>query len=280
MSEGTVSANGIRIWHETFGDPAHPALLLICGLGGQAISMDEELCRRLAEGGRHVIRFDNRDVGLSQWFDEAEPYTLEDMADDAAGLLDALGIGKAHIVGVSMGGMIAQLISIRHPGVVLSLTSIMSTTGEPTPEPPSQEALAVLTTPPGESRDERIEAGVRASRALSGHRYPFEEERVRRRVALGVDRAWHPAGVMRQLAAIVQAPPRAEALGGVTAPTLVIHGTADPLVPYEAGVRTAQAVPGAALHSIEGMGHELPRASWDEIVGLILEHTQGRVPSA
>src|SRR5439155_26262945 len=131
MSEGTVTANGIRIWYETFGDPSDPALLLIMGLGAQAVAWDEEFCQRLASASRFVIRYDNRDVGLSQWFDEGPAYELADMADDAAALLDALGISGAHVVGASMGGMIAQLLALRHPAKVLTLTSIMSTTGDP-----------------------------------------------------------------------------------------------------------------------------------------------------
>ena len=277
MSQGTVDANGVTIWYETFGTPEHPTVLLISGLGSQAISWDEEFCLRLVDAGHHVVRFDNRDVGLSQWFDDPPgEYTLDDMADDAAALLDTLDIDAAHVVGVSMGGMIAQLVAIRHPQKVITLTSIMSTTGDPGLDPPDPEVLAKLFVPPGPSREERIAAQADVQRTLAGTRWPIDEERVMRRATAFVDRAYHPYGTMRQAQAIMAAGPRVEALESVSAPTMVIHGTADLLVPYSGGESTAKAVPGARLLAIEGMGHEMPPTTWEDIIPAILEHTASR----
>ena len=275
MSQGTVTANNVKIWYETFGSEDDPPLLLVMGLGAQAISWDHELCERLAtDGPRYVIRFDNRDVGLSQWFDDAtDSYSLDDMADDAAGLLDCLGISGAHVVGASMGGMIAQLLAIRHPAKVLTLTSIMSTTGDLGVDPPDPATIASLMAPPGTSREEWIATGMTMTRVLAGSRFPADEERSRKRVEASIDRAYHPQGTMRQMMAIMQAPPRVEPLRRLTVPTLVIHGSEDGLVTHSGGESTAKAVPGARLMTIEGMGHELPMGAWDEIVPAIIEHT-------
>jgi len=274
MAETTVTANGIRLWYETFGGASDPPVLLIMGLGAQAISWDETFCRRLADGGRYVIRYDNRDVGLSQWFDDdSTPYTLNEMADDAVGLLDALGITRAHVVGVSMGGMIAQVVAITHPERVLTLTSIMSTTGAGDVEPPTPEALAVLTALPGETFEERLDQAMRTRRLLHGPRFDWDEKWQRERATASIERAFHPQGTQRQMQAILQSPPRVDALRDVAVPTLVIHGTADPLVHFSGGESTAKAVPGARLLAIEGMGHSLPPAVWDEVVPAILEHS-------
>lgn len=274
MSEGKVSANGITIWYQTFGDSSAPALLLVSGLGSQAIGWDDALCTALAEAGRFVIRFDNRDVGLSQWFDEAqEAYSLDDMADDAAGLLSALEIERAHVVGASMGGMIAQLVAIRHPEKVVTLTSIMSTTGDAGVGPPQAAAVLVLMAEPGKTHEERVRQSIDGAKVLAGPRFPVDEERLRRRAEQALQRAWHPSGTMRQIQAIMTAPPRVEPLEQISVPTLVIHGTADPLVPYAGGESTARAIPGAKLLTIEGMGHEIPPGSWDEIIPAILDHT-------
>ena len=276
MAETTVTANGIRLWYETFGSASDPPVLLIMGLGAQAISWDETFCRRLADGGRYVIRYDNRDVGLSQWFDDdSTPYTLNEMADDAVGLLDALGITRAHVVGVSMGGMIAQVVAITHPERVLTLTSIMSTTGAGDVEPPTPEALAVLTALPGETFEERLDQAMRTRRLLHGPRFDWDEKWQRERATASIERAFHPQGTQRQMQAILQSPPRVDALRDVAVPTLVIHGTADPLVRFSGGESTAKAVPGSRFIAIEGMGHSLPPDVWDEVVAAILDHTAG-----
>src|SRR5439155_1134162 len=219
MAETTVTANGIRLWYETFGSASDPPVLLIMGLGAQAISWDETFCRRLADGGRYVIRYDNRDVGLSQWFDDdSTPYTLNEMADDAVGLLDALGITRAHVVGVSMGGMIAQVVAITHPERVLTLTSIMSTTGAGDVEPPTPEALAVLTALPGETFEERLDQAMRTRRLLHGPRFDWDEKWQRERATASIERAFHPQGTQRQMQAILQSPPRVRHLDRPVAP--------------------------------------------------------------
>lgn len=281
-------ANGIEIEYETFGDPSAPALLLIMGLGAQLVTWPEELCHLLAGRGLRVIRFDNRDSGLSTKLDHAPPpdvlaavagdtssasYTLDDMADDAAGLLDALGIDAAHLVGASMGGMIAQAFAIRHPHRTLSLCSMMSTTGHPCVGQPTPEAFALLSRPPALTRDEVVGASVASARVIGSSRFAIDEEVVRARAARAYDRAFHPAGVARQLCAIIASGDRTEALGRVTAPTLVVHGTADTLVTPSGGEATAEAVPGAVLLMIEGMGHDLPEETWPEIIEAIVANT-------
>jgi pimeloyl-ACP methyl ester carboxylesterase len=281
----TARANGIDIEHDTFGDPADPPMLLIMGLGGQLIVWDDELCRRLAGHGFRVIRFDNRDVGLSTKIKEGPvpdvmavmqgdrsslAYELEDMAADTTGLLDALGIERAHIVGVSMGGMIAQVLAIDHPDRVLSLASIMSTTGDPGVGAPTPEAIAVLMRPPPQGRDEAIEREVETTKAIGSPGFPFDEERTRRRAAASYDRSFDPSGVARQLAAVLSAGDRSERLSRVDVPTVVIHGTADPLVTSSGGEATAKAIPGAELIMVEGMGHELPPGSWPTVVEAVV----------
>ena len=288
-----VTANGIQIEYETFGEPSSPALLLIVGLGGQLIFWDEALCQELARGGLYVIRFDNRDVGLSSKLEDAgvpnvmniiqtlmqgktltPPYTIEDMADDAVGLLDALGIEKAHICGISMGGMIAQAIVIRHPERALSLISIYSTTGNPELPQPKPEAMEVALTPPPEEREASIEFSVKFFRTIAGPGFPFDEEWHRDKAAQAYDRAFYPEGVVRQLAAILAQENRKPALASVTLPALIIHGADDPLVPVECGRDTADAIPGAEFMVIDGMGHDLPHGgAWPQIVDAILAHT-------
>jgi pimeloyl-ACP methyl ester carboxylesterase len=281
----TARANGIDIEYETFGDPADPVMLLIMGLGGQLIVWDEELCRRLAGHGFRVIRFDNRDVGLSSKIEAGpEPdimavvqgdrssvaYSLEDMAADTTGLLDSLGIEKAHVVGVSMGGMIAQVVTIDHPERVLSLASIMSTTGDPNVGAPTPEAMAVLMRPPPQERDEVIGREVDTTKTIGSPGFPFDEERTRRRAAAAYDRSFYPQGVARQVAAVVSASDRTERLSHIDVPTVVIHGTADPLVTPSGGEATAKAIPGAELIMVEGMGHELPPGSWPTVVDAVV----------
>ncbi len=274
----SAAANGITIEYETFGDPTSPPVLLIMGLGGQLIMWDEDFCTALADAGFFVIRYDNRDVGLSTWFDgvpaNPPPYSLGDMADDAAGLLDALGVPAAHIVGASMGGMIAQTFAISHPERTLTLTSIMSTTGDRTVGQPTPEALAAIMVERPTTRDEAIELALKVAAITGSPGYARDERRERERLEQSYDRAFHPEGFQRQLAAIMTQPDRTEALGGVKVPTLVIHGTADTLVTPSGGEATANAVPGAKLTLISGMGHDLPTELHAEIVDELVAHFQ------
>jgi pimeloyl-ACP methyl ester carboxylesterase len=284
-----IAANGIEIAYEEFGDRRATPMLLIMGLGAQMILWHQEFCEQLAGQGYRVIRFDNRDIGESTWLDHlgmpdvmaimgaltlgrpitSAPYLLRDMAADAAGLLDALDIPRAHVVGASMGGMIAQSLAIEHPTRVRSLTSIMSSTGNPDLPPPHPEALAVLLTPPPSDREGAIERGVTVFRTIGSPGFPFEEADFRQLATRAYDRGINPAGVTRQLVAILASGSRVEALGGVRAPSLVIHGVADPLVPFPAGEDTARAIPGATLLPIEGMGHDMPRPVWPQMIEAI-----------
>jgi pimeloyl-ACP methyl ester carboxylesterase len=283
----TARANGIEIVYDTFGEASAPALLLVGGLGQQMIGWEEEFCAQLAERGYRVIRFDNRDVGLSTHFDEAgvpdilaamqgqaiqAPYTLRDMADDAVGLLDALDIESAHVVGASMGGMISQVMAIDHPQRVSTLTSIMSTTGDPSLPPPTPEAAAILVTPAPVDRAGSLDHAVRVWQVLNGPGFPLDEALVREQAGRAFDRAPGSMGVARQLVAILTSGSRRETLKSVAIPTLVIHGDGDPLVPLAAGIDTANSIPGAELLVIEGMGHELPRLAWPQIVDAIARH--------
>ena len=289
-----AAANGIEIEYDTFGDRSDPPLLLVMGLGAQMIAWDERLCRLLADRGHFVVRYDNRDSGLSTkvdwstddfmaafaaaWAEQPidAPYLLSDMAADGVGLLDALDIPAAHVVGASMGGMIAQTIAIEHPDRVLTLTSIMSTTGDRDVGQPTAEAMEVLLTRPPAEREASIEQMVRASRVI-GSPVHFDEEAARERSALAYDRCYFPVGTGRQLLAVLASGSRAEALRRLTVPTLVIHGEVDPLVPVSGGRRTAELVPGARLVVLPDMGHDLPPVLWPTIVDAIAEHT-ARVP--
>ncbi len=286
-----TKVNNIELEYDTFGDPSSKPLLLIMGLGSQMIRWDEEFCKKLVEQDFFVIRFDNRDVGLSTKIEEAGvpnlqklfvqrekgepisvPYTVEDMADDAVGLLTALNIDKAHICGASMGGMIAQVIAYKHPSRVLSLTSIMSSTGNPNLPPPKPEAMQVLLTPPPQGREAIIEATVKNRRVIHGSGLPFDEERARKLAIADYDRSYYREGFSRQLAAIWGSGNRKEALKTISAPTLIIHGEIDPLVPVEGGKDTAEAIPGAKLLLIEGMGHSLPVKIWSKVINAITEN--------
>lgn len=275
--------NGLELEYESFGDASSPALLLVMGLSYQMIEWDDALCTLIADHGFRVTRFDNRDVGLSTKLDglgapdlvaimagaAAPPYSLDDMAADAVGLLDVLGVGAAHVVGVSMGGMIAQLIAINHPERVLSLTSIMSTVGGPGVVQPEPGVMARLLAPPGQTRKERVEHSLVNRRLIHGTGMPFDEDRARRKAERAVDRCFHPDGGMRQIAAILAAPDRTAPLGRLTIPTLVIHGENDPLVPPENGRQTAAALTSARLIMIPAMGHGLPDQVWPQVVDAI-----------
>lgn len=290
-----VTANGIRLEYETHGDPANPPLLLIMGLGAQLTLWPIELVEALAGRGYYVIRHDNRDIGLSQKFSQAGtpnfkrvalmrmfglrpklPYRLADMAQDAAALLDVLGIGKAHIVGASMGGMIAQLLAIDHAHKVETLTSIFSTTGNRRLPPPRKEAMDALLNraPAGATLEQVIPFGMNVARAIGSPAYPSAEDRLRANITRDFHRSFFPEGAARQLCAIIDDGDRRARLKSVTAPTLVIHGVDDPLVPVEGGRDTAASIPGAKLHEIPGMGHDLPLELVDEIAGAISAHAR------
>ena len=293
-----VRANGIDIEYESIGPSDAEPLLLVMGLGAQLISWPRGFCELLAAEGFRVIRYDNRDVGLSSKFDDVDvdvpaafaaalsgqrveaPYLLTDMAEDGFGVLDVLGIDSAHVVGVSMGGMIAQTMAIIRPERVRTLTSIMSTTGSPEVGQPAPEAMTALLERPPAERAGAIEHGVKVSRVLSGPGFPFDEDWIRQRAAESFDRCYNPDGTARQLLAIMASGDRTEDLGKLTVPTLVIHGDADPLVTYSGGEATAKAVPGAQLLTIEGMGHSLPEGAWSRIVQAVTKHARAAVGEA
>jgi pimeloyl-ACP methyl ester carboxylesterase len=286
--EKTAKAGNVEIAYDTFGNPSSPPMLLIMGLGAQMIRWDEAFCKILASQGHWVIRFDNRDVGRSTKFDDAGvpdlmslmqgkpvkvPYTLKDMASDTVGLLDALGVKKADVIGVSMGGMIAQSLAINYPERVRTLTSIMSSTGNPNLPQATPEATAVLLTPPVSNKADYITSELKVAKVLHGPVYKLDEEFVRNYAERSWDRNYCPQGLSRQLGAILMSGSRSEALKKVKIPTLVIHGSADPLVPVEGGKDTAKSVPGAKLEIIEGMGHSFPTERVPQIVKAILQHT-------
>jgi pimeloyl-ACP methyl ester carboxylesterase len=261
------------------------------GIGSQMIGWPDDFCRDLAVG-RYVVRFDNRDAGESEWLGgevdleacaagdtSSAVYTLEDMADDAVGLLDALGIRGAHVVGASMGGMVAQTLAIRHPDRVSSLTSIMSTTGEPGVAVPTEAAVGILLAPPARSRDEAVERAVAASRVIGSPGIPRDEDAIRDRAGRAWDRGVNPAGFARQLAAVYASGDRTPALRSIDVPTLVVHGEDDPLIPVGGGRATAAAIPGAELWTVPGLGHDLPRPLWPELIeriGALAERADGR----
>jgi pimeloyl-ACP methyl ester carboxylesterase len=290
----TARANGIEICYEIFGaDDAEP-MLMIMGLGAQMIHWDDAFCQQLAARGFRVIRFDNRDIGHSSKLSGgqrltatellklrllgipvAAPYKLSDMADDVIGLLDHLGIKSTHLVGASMGGMIAQELAISHPARVRSLTSIMSSTGNPRLPQPTREAAAILLAPPVTTRDEYIARFKQTWKILRVGSFPLDEARDHDRAERTFSRGLNPAGVGRQFRAILASGSRKHRLRSVQAPTLVIHGTVDPLVRPAAGKETAASIPGAKLMMIEGMGHALPIPMWPEIIGAIADHAHG-----
>jgi pimeloyl-ACP methyl ester carboxylesterase len=286
-----VKVNGIKIVYDSFGLPSASPLLLIAGLGDQMINWPERFCEQLAAQGYWVIRFDNRDAGLSTKFEQADvpgllalvwayvrgkalhvPYTLEDMAKDSAGLLAALGVESAHVVGGSLGGMIALMMATRHPRQVKTLTVLMSTAKDSRLSPPRPRALILFKSAPRD-RAGYINHAVRVRRALSGRGFPFDEAHVRRQAGRLYDRSHNSAGASRQMAAIMASiRGLREELNAIDVPTLVVHGSDDPLLPVKHGVHTAQVIPGATLRIIEGLGHELPPAVWAQVVEAIRDH--------
>jgi len=262
----SIARNGdVEIYYETFGDPGDPALVLVNGLGSQCINYDVEWCEMMVNEGFHVIRFDNRDVGLSSKLVDRE-YSLADMANDAIAVLDANGIERAHVIGFSMGGMIVQRLAIDHPDRLITMTSVMSRTGEPGFGDSAPEAYAVLTAPPARSREEYVENHVAAIAIYGSTPEWIVDDETRARAGAAYDRCFHPSGVARQLAAIVRDGSRDEALRSVKVPTLVIHGSRDKLITPSGGRHTAEVIAGARYVEIEGMGHDYPRPIWKQFV--------------
>jgi pimeloyl-ACP methyl ester carboxylesterase len=279
--------NGITLCYETFGDPAAPPIVLVMGLGTQMIAWDTRFCEDLASRGFHVVRFDNRDTGRSTRLDGAPvpklrelmlrriprpAYKLADMALDAVGLMDVLGFERAHVVGVSMGGMIAQTVAARHPSRVRSLTSIMSNTGARFSGQPALKTFPVLLGAAPADRESFIEHGAKTWTLIGSPGFERDELELREMIALSFDRGASPAGTARQLGAIIASGDRRRELRAVQAPTLVIHGEADKLVSPSGGRATAKAIQGARLITIPGMGHDLPRPAWPQIIGAIADH--------
>jgi pimeloyl-ACP methyl ester carboxylesterase len=274
--------------YEEFGDPADETILLIMGLGMQMLGWDEQFCEQLAERGFHVVRFDNRDVGLSSkssgrvnvragliGFTGSAAYDLDDMAADTVGLLDALAIESAHLVGASMGGMIGQQLAARFPSRTRSLCSIMASTGRRRPSTtPRPEALMALLRPPASTREEFIEGTVRIFESIGSPRFPPDTARIRERAAHSYDRCFYPIGTARQLMAVLASGNRTRHLHAIDAPTVVIHGREDKLVPPRAGEDVAGAINGARLELIEGMGHDLPIELWPRFHSLIEENAR------
>ena len=279
-----VPANGVELFYDSHGLETSPPLLLVMGLGAQLTAWDVRLVEWLVAGGVRVLRFDNRDAGLSTHLDGVPanlsevmggdaakaPYLLTDLAKDIVALLDALGIPKAHVVGASMGGMIAQTLAIEHSARVQSLGSIMSSTGDPTVGQATDEARAILMSPPAADRAGAIERGVASARIFGSRTYPPSDDALRTRLGLFYDRAYYPEGMARQLAAIYASPDRTEALKKLNIPTVVIHGDEDSLIVISGGMATSEAIPGARFVRVLGMGHDLPPPLYPEILNPLL----------
>jgi pimeloyl-ACP methyl ester carboxylesterase len=264
-ARGRAVNGDYEIEYEAFGDVDRPAWLLVNGFTSQMITWPDRFCRQLVDRGFRAIRFDNRDVGLSTKTPSGAPdYTLSDMAADGIAVLDALEVDRSHVAGRSMGGMIVQLMAIEHPERVASLCSIMSTTGDPTVGGASDEALTALRTPPPSDRAGYIEHSVASGRVICGTL--FDEATAREAAAEAYDRCFHPAGAVRQMAAIMAAPDRTEALRRLDVPALVVHGRLDPLIRLDGGEATAAAIPGAELLVFDEMGHDFPEPLWPAYV--------------
>jgi pimeloyl-ACP methyl ester carboxylesterase len=288
-----ASANGLKITYDSFGDPADPVMILIMGLGTQMIHWNDQFCRLLASKKLWVIRFDNRDIGQSSWLINSPvpsawdfignglfrkkinaPYLLDDMADDTLALMDVLTIKKAHLVGASMGGMIAQCIALKYPTRVNSLTSIMSTTGDRSLPKPRIRVGAKLLKPLANEIEQYVAQNLSVWRMLHGEHFPFDHDSIEKVIRGSWQRGVNPAGVVRQLSAIIDSPDRTRGLQQLQIPSLIIHGDIDPLVPVECGIATAAAISGSKLKIIEGMGHTLPVQLWRQIVDDIARLTK------
>ncbi len=287
-------ANSIELTYETFGDPGDPTVLLVMGLGASMMAWDQGMCALLVGHGFHVVCFDNRDIGQSTWIDtpgldvgatvlaafagdtSQAPYLLSDMADDAVGLLDHLGVDQAHVVGVSMGGMIAQTMAIEHPARVASLTSIMSTTGEQDVGGPAPELMPTLLSQRPTEREAAIQFGVEVARAISNPDH-FDEDMARARATREVDHGLNPAGTGRQLLAVISSGSRADGLAALDVPALVVHGRQDKLVAFSGGQRTAELIAGSEFLAIDDMAHDLPMVHWTRIFDAVaaLAHRAG-----
>lgn len=293
QAESKVRANGIEIAYDSFGESVSPPLMLIMGFTAQMVMWDEGFCEGLARRGYRVIRFDNRDVGHSTWFTEAGtpkigalvaamlrgepfrvPYKLIDMAEDTLGLMDVLGIESAHVAGMSMGGMIAQTMAVHYPERVKTLTSLSSTTGHPGLPQATPEAWEMLTKPAPMDREGFIDHAVPVWRVINGPQMTIDEDFIRRRARRTFERGVSREGYARQMAAITASGSRRKALQSVHVPTLVIHGDADPLLPLVHGIATAEAIPGAKLRIVKGMGHDIPPVVWPELIEAIAGHAR------
>ena len=290
----SLRANSLTIEYDEFGDRSAPAILLIMGLGTQMTAWPESFCRGLAGRGFRVIRFDNRDVGLSEKFDGAKvpglvrwrlmhmlgiklrpPYTLADMADDAAGVLDSLSIARAHLVGISMGGMIAQIMAATRPDRVRSLTSLASTSGAPgLPGPDVELARHMFSRPRKATREYLIDHTVKTWRMIGSPAFPVSDEERHRKASEALDRSFYPEGYRRHLAAILGSAGRTGLLSRIEAPTLVIHGDSDRLIPPECGRDTARRIPGSQLEIIAGLGHDLPESFMPQLTALVAGHAE------
>jgi pimeloyl-ACP methyl ester carboxylesterase len=269
-----AKVNGLEIYYDDFGDPADPALILIAGLGAQLLNYPDELCLAFVDRGLRVVRFDNRDAGLSTHLPEGTSYGLDDMAADAIGLLDHLGIDDAHVWGSSLGGMIAQTMAIGHPDRVRSVISVQSTTGEAEVGQPDPDAVVriIATTEPSTSREEAIAKSVQMYEVLLNNPAITDVELLTIRAAANYDRAYDPAGSTRQIGAVMTAPSRVDGLAALAMPVLVIHGNRDPLIGISGGVRTAELVPRSTFIEIDGMGHDLTPVFWSQYVDAVVAH--------
>ena len=289
ISEQQIASNNIKLNYDSFGDPAHPAIILIMGLATQMIFWDSDICRQLAQQGFWVLRFDNRDIGKSTHMTQLNPpsglafllniltgkklqsaYQLSDMAADTLGLMDALNIPRAHIVGASMGGMIAQILAIQAPQRVISLTSIMSTTGNRALPRAKNSTLLKLLTTPAKNAEDYVKRGLNIWRILHADHFPFDAKKISELLQLSWQRGVNGQGISRQLAAILASPDRTIDLAKLKIPSLVIHGSLDPLLPLDCGIATAKAIPQAKFLSYQGMGHTIPVEIQQDVVMQII----------